>query len=204
MKKEIQRCAESEEQRTGRNKETVVNHTYIEGGEFRKKFDNISDDKKLNKLLYMLAKRMLLHRNGTLYEDMYWIDYDEIDVVAKEIDSQIERKIIYSSATKKVIETYKNASNKSLITIHSHPSSSPPSFDDFMANYDNDYTLGLVVCHNGSVFMYSASEYINSEYYNLVVADYIKAGYNDYEAQINAINELQENFDIMFKEVVAL
>ena len=56
-----------------------------------------------------------------------------------------------------------------------------------MTNYDNNYTLGLVVCHNGSIFMYAASEAINSDYYNLVVADYIKDGYNDYEAQIKAI-----------------
>ena len=147
---------------------------------------------------------MLIHRSGTLYEDMYWIDYDECEVVAKEINSRIERKIIYSDATKKVIEAYKKSPDKTLITIHSHPSSFPPSIDDFMANYDNDYTLGLVVCHNGSIFMYAASEAINSDYYNLVVADYIKDGYNDYEAQIKAINELQKNFDIIFKEVVAL
>lgn len=195
---------EAEEQRTGRNKETSINHTYIEGGEFRKKFDSISDDKELNKLIYTLAKQMLIHRSGTLYEDMYWIDYDECEVVAKEIDSRIERKIIYSDATKKVIEAYKKSPDKTLITIHSHPSSFPPSIDDFMANYDNDYTLGLVVCHNGSIFMYAASEAINSDYYNLVVADYIKDGYNDYEAQIKAINELQKNFDIIFKEVVTL
>lgn len=86
---------------------------------------------------------MLTHRNGTLYEDMYWIDYDECEVVAKEIDSQIERKIIYSDATKKVIDKYKNAPDKTLITIHSHPSSFPPSIDDFMANYDNDYEAPL-------------------------------------------------------------
>ena len=52
------------------NKETSINHTYIEGGEFRKKFDTISDDKELNKLIYTLAKQMLIHRSGTLYEDI--------------------------------------------------------------------------------------------------------------------------------------
>lgn len=84
---------------------------------------------------------------------LYWIDYDECEVVAKEIDSRIERKILYSDATKRIIETYKNSLDKTLITIHFHPSSFPPSIDDFMANYDNDYTLGLVVCHNGSIFV---------------------------------------------------
>lgn len=204
MGKLLSNNIEAEEQRTGRNKETSINHTYIESGEFRKKFDSISDDKDLNKLIYTLAKKMLIHRSGTLYEDMYWIDYDDCDVVAKEINSRIERKIIYSDATKKVIEEYKQSQNKTLITIHSHPSSFPPSIDDFIANYDNDYSLGLVVCHNGSIFIYAASEAINRDYYNLVVADYIKDGYNDYEAQIRAINEIQKNFDIIFKEVVTL
>ena len=67
-----------EEQRYGRNKETVINHSYIEGGEYRKKFDRISDDMELNKLLYQLAKKMPVHRSDTLYEDMYWIDPETI------------------------------------------------------------------------------------------------------------------------------
>lgn len=46
-----------EEQRYGRNKETLVNHSYIESGEYRRKFDNISDNAELNKLLYQLAKK---------------------------------------------------------------------------------------------------------------------------------------------------
>lgn len=55
-----------EEQRYGRNKDTAINHAYISSGEYRKKFDQISDNKKLNKLLYQLAKTMLEHRSGTL------------------------------------------------------------------------------------------------------------------------------------------
>lgn len=200
----LQKKLEAEEQRLGRNKDTMINRTYIKGGEFRKKFDFISNDSALNKLMYDLAKKILFHRSGSLFEDMYWIDYDECVVVAKETDSLIERKIIYSEATKKVIENYKNSPEKTLITLHSHPSSFPPSIDDFMANFNNDYSLGVIVCHNGSIFMYAANERINSDYYNLVVVDYIKAGYNDYEAQMDAIKELQKNFDIMFKEVVVL
>ena len=67
-----------EEQRYGRNKNTVINHAYINSGEYRKKFDKISDNKKLNKLLYQLAKAMLEHRSGTLYEDMYWVDAETV------------------------------------------------------------------------------------------------------------------------------
>lgn len=49
--------------------------------------------------------------------------------------------------------------------------------------------------------MYSANERINVNYYKLVVEGYLKNGYNEDEAQIMALSEIQENFDINFKEV---
>ena len=63
-----------EGQRYGRNRDTLINKTYINSGNYRRKFDLISDDIKLKRLLYLLAKKMLTHRAGTLFEDMYWID----------------------------------------------------------------------------------------------------------------------------------
>ena len=64
-----------EDQRYGRDKSTVVNKTYIESGEFRRKFDSVVDDPKIARILYPIAKEMLFHRSGTQTEDMYWIDY---------------------------------------------------------------------------------------------------------------------------------
>lgn len=62
-----------EQQRYGRNKNTVINHTYIESGEYRRKFDKITDNKEIDRILYLKAKEMLNHRSGTLYEDLYLI-----------------------------------------------------------------------------------------------------------------------------------
>lgn len=50
---------ELEVQRQGRNKDTAINHAYIDSGEYRKKFDHISDSDELNRLIYQLAKKML-------------------------------------------------------------------------------------------------------------------------------------------------
>lgn len=58
---------ELEQQRKGRNKNTIIDYNYISSNRYRKKFDYISNDKKLNKLLYKIAKKMLLHRSGTEY-----------------------------------------------------------------------------------------------------------------------------------------
>ena len=73
---------ELEEQRYGKNKQTAINRKYIESGSYRKKFDLISSNVELNRLLYKLAKQMLKHRSGTMYEDMYWIDLDTNTIVA--------------------------------------------------------------------------------------------------------------------------
>ena len=139
---------------------------------------------------------MLIHRSGTEFEDMYWIDLDEIRVIAEETNSLVKKRIIYSNKIIKKIQSYKN-----IITIHSHPDSFPPSIADFNSNYDHNYVVGIVACHNGKLYMYSANERINEDYYKLVVEGFLKIGYNEEEAQIKALENLQINFDIKFKEV---
>lgn len=187
---------ELEEQRNGRNKNTIIDYKYIKSNRFRKKFDHISGDKKLNKLLYKTAKKMLLHRSGTEYEDMYWIDLKEFKIVCKITDSKYKKKILYTSAIKKII---KNSEN--LLTIHTHPDSFPPSIDDINSNYDHNYEVGIVACHDGRVYIYSAEERINANYYKLTVEGYLKNGYNEDTAQIEALKKMQEKFSIHFKEV---
>lgn len=187
---------EIEEQRPGRDKNTLINHTYISSGEYKRKFDSIANNKELSRLLYQIAKDMLDHRSGTRFEDMYWIDLDTLTVIAYETDSKIEKKIIYSNATQNAIEKCDN-----ILTIHSHPDSFPPSIDDLNSNYDHNYVIGIVTCHNGKVYLYSSNSSIDVEYYNLVIERFIKQGYNEDEAQIQTLNKLQKNFDIMFKEV---
>lgn len=179
------------------NRNTTINNTYINSGGYRKKFDNISSDESLNRLLFRLAKKMLLHRTGTLYEDMYWVDLETRKIVAEETDADIEEEVVYSAKTKNIIKKYNN-----LLTIHSHPNSFPPSISDLNSNFCNNYSIGIVVCHNGKVYMYIAGEEISQDYYNLTVAEYLKQGYNEYEAQVKALDEIKIKFKIKFKEVM--
>lgn len=187
---------EDEEQRYGRNKDTAINRTYINSGDYRKKFDEISSSPKLNRLLYRLSKKMLEHRSGTGFEDMYWIDPTSISIVAEETESYSEGKIEYAE---KLISKIKKHNN--LITLHSHPNSFPPSINDLNSNYYNNYDIGIVACHDGRIFVYSSKQVINEEYYKLTIEKYLKSGYNEYEAQMYTLEKLQEKFDIEVKEV---
>lgn len=49
-----------EYQRYGRNKDTLVNKSYIESGEYRRKFDNITDNPDVNRTLYQCAKEVFV------------------------------------------------------------------------------------------------------------------------------------------------
>lgn len=190
------RIDEQEKQREGRNKSTIINQTYIESGEYRKKFDNISDTKELNRLLYQLSKKILYHRSGTLIEDMYWIDADNLKIVASETNQLHEEKIVYSKKTKSIVKK-----KKGLITIHSHPNSFPPSIEDFNSNYENSYGLGIICCHDGKIYLYTSNQHINAIYYKLTIEKFLKTGYNNKEAQIKTLEKLMENCDIKWKEV---
>jgi hypothetical protein len=102
-----------EAQRYGRDKETLVNSNYISSGQYRQKFDKIVNDKKFSRTLYDKAKEMLLHRSGTLYEDMYWFDADTGGIIASEVNSSEEEQILYSNKINKAIENHDN-----IITMH--------------------------------------------------------------------------------------
>ena len=187
---------EKEEQRAGRNKKTTVDKTYISSGEYRNKFDKLTESKELNRLFYQLSKKMLLHRSGSTFEDMYWVDPETCTVVAEITDSNVEEKISYSDSVRRVIKEYEG-----LITIHSHPSGLPPSAADFNSNFKHGYMLGIVVGHNGRVYVYSSETFISEDYFELKVAMYRQSGYNEDEARTLAIKYCEQFFDIHYKEV---
>ncbi len=191
MKSELQ-----EVQRYGRNKDTAINQRYIDSGQYHSKFDKISDDRDLNRKVYQIAKKMLKHRTGTLLEDMYWIDIDSLKIVASETDQKIASKIRYSKKTKKAIEK-----NTNLLAIHTHPNSMPPSINDFNSALKNGYHLCMVCCHDGKIFLYRAKRYVHEFLYKGHITKYKRRGYNDYDAQMIVLEELQRNNDIFFKEV---
>ena len=188
-----------EDQRYGRDKSTIVNKTYIESGEYRRTFDGIVDDPKIARVLYSLAKEMLFHRSGTQTEDMYWIDGDTGEIVTKVTEQtlNIKHNVIYSDTVKSAIKGRSN-----LITLHTHPSSMPPSIADFNAFFQNHYRASLVVCHDGTVFQYESNQKTSEKLFDIYMKRFLEYGYTEKESQLKTLNEIKRNFDIDFWEVI--
>jgi hypothetical protein len=185
-----------ENQRYGRNKNTLVNKTYIESGEYRRKFDNATDNPNVNKTLYKCAKKALLHRSGTVFEDMYWIDGNTGEIILSVTDSTDEHAIVYTDKIRNAIRN-----NENIITLHTHPSSMPPSIDDFNSCLRHGYRCGFVACHNGRIFKYSSAQEVSKKLYDLHIGNYLDEGYEESDAQIKAIEKIKVNYLIEFKEV---
>ena len=162
-----------EYQRYGRNKDTIVNSSYINGGEYRRKFDKITQNDDINRILYSKAKEMLFHRSGTLFEDMYWIDGDTGDIIAKALDEKEEEKIDYTASILKAIQN----KNK-LITMHTHPNSMPPSIADFNSCFVHNYAAYFIICHNGTIYSYASSQKVPQALQDIYVQDFLKITYN--------------------------
>lgn len=186
-----------ENQRYGRNKSTAVNKTYIDSGEYRRKFDNITDNYKVNKTLYNVSKEALKHRSGTVFEDMYWIDGDSGEILFSVTDSNVERGIIYTDKIKTLIKGKNN-----IITLHTHPSSMPPSVSDLNSCFENSYKTGFIACHNGKIFGYSSQEYVNERIYGMYIENFIKENFDEYTAQFKTLEKLSQSVNINIWEVM--
>ena len=186
-----------EYQRYGRNKETLINNTYIESGEYRRKFDSATDIHEVNRSLYQCSKAALKHRSGSVFEDMYWIDGKNGKVILSVTDSSDERAIIYTENIKKTISGYND-----IITVHSHLSSMPPSVSDLNSCFKNHYKMGFVACHDGRLFAYSSNEEVNERIYSAYIERFLKDGFDEFNAQLKALERLSLNFDVSVWEVL--
>lgn len=185
-----------EYQRYGRNKESIVNKGYIESGQYRNKFDSVADNKEVSRVLYAKAKEMLLHRSGTMLEDMYWIDGKTGEVIACALNEQTECEITYTEAILKAI-----AGRSNIIAMHNHPHSMPPSAEDFNSAFSHGYSLGLVLCHDSTVYAYCSNQRIPEKLHALYSDDFCALGFTERDAQVKSLDKIKKNYNFDFWEV---
>ena len=137
------------------------------------------------------------HRSGTVFEDMYWIDGESGKIVLEVIDSKLPRGIAYTDRIKNAIRDTDN-----IITLHTHPSSMPPSIEDFNSCCNNHYKIGIIAAHNGRVFWYTSEQEISKILYELYIGEFYDDGCAEFDAQWKALERLRENNLIDFGEVM--
>lgn len=152
------------EKRSKRDQANSVDWKIVNSAEYRKKFSVLFDDEIIADRVYKKSIDILKHRDGTDFEDMYLIDPETKKVVASQTktetipvryESDRHQHVIYNQEMKRAI---KKSKPKTLITIHNHPESYPPSGSDFSSAFRNEYGYGIIACHNGDVYGYKVGK----------------------------------------------
>ncbi len=99
-------------------------------------------------------RRILRHRSGTPYEDLYAYDVTNGKRLASVTTSEVEREV---RASKKMKRRIKGAidSGAEVVMLHNHPGSSIPSAADIASLKASGSSFGVIACHDGSLYRYS-------------------------------------------------
>ena len=127
---------------------------YINSEDYARIFDNISDNIDVNTALLECARKSIDNRNGTRFEDMYFIHAETGEILASQTEMKKESCIIYNQEIKSLLSRSKNEKIP-IVTLHNHPEGYPPSVDDLNKSYENNTVFGIAVGHNGQVYKYN-------------------------------------------------
>lgn len=131
----------------------VVDMEKVGGKSYRKNVEKVFG-KEMAPLAHEDMKRMLGHRSGTLYEDIYAYDLDS----CKRIGSTTNQRITYgANMTGELKDGMKRAraAGHRIAIAHNHPGSSAPSAADIISLRDNGASFGVIACHDGSLIKFS-------------------------------------------------
>lgn len=139
-----------EEGHRGIIKKATIDRAYISSTAYKSKYKGMTNDSRIDTILAREAVAVLRHRQGTLKEDLVYINPENKQILrnrSHSVDSQVP-------PTEKMRALLKANPGK-IIAIHNHPESSVPSAPDLYAAINYDF--GVVAAHNGVIFKYSVA-----------------------------------------------
>jgi len=173
----------------------------VKTSEWDKKFDSITDNKKLNALIRDEALRIFEHRDNSDYEDLSIINATTNSLVGRSTNAKQPGETRYTEDLRRKIQAAHNR-GKSLISIHNHPNDAPPSLSDLSSMNTRGYSKSIAIGHGGSIFVVDkiATRFMRYDYaesFNRHIQD----GLNEHKAAIMALKELQDKGLISWREL---
>lgn len=140
-----------EESHKGNIRLTEIARGKIESADYGRRMSQVDDLRVVTNVMTSEARKMLSHRNGTLYEDLTFIDLRTGEYITR-TDYDRVRGVMPSKKMRKMIE---DAPDYTIVAMHNHPGSTAPSPGDIRALFARKNAYGVVVCHDGTIYKYS-------------------------------------------------
>ena len=173
---------------------------YINSDQYRAKFNSISENPALNQAIYKYCKAAITHRSGSYKEDLTILRLDGSFI------GQTSGKVLYETHyTKSLVETVYSSQPYSLISIHNHGTNVPPSGADFGSAGEKRYAFGIVACHDGNVYYYSAQNArpFATNIIDNIVDTKVKPPYNmgEIDAREFALDQVAHDYGIEWRKL---
>lgn len=173
-------------EKKGKDADSEVNWELVNSNDYKNKFTGIGRDANVDDEIYNISKRILKHRDGTKFEDLYIVDLKTgktITVTTQDTEMGIKR-------TDK-LERILNRNNKDYVIIHNHPHSSNFSDSDLKTLFSsNSVSKMMAIGHDGTIYL------INSKKLEVNIVSEFKSYYNKIK---NRGYSVQTSEDMAFK-----
>lgn len=166
----------------------VVDMSKVNGKSYRKNVEKVFG-KDMAPLVHEDMKRMLGHRSGTLYEDIYAYDLDAHTRIGSETS---QMSTFSASIGKKLSNSIAEArgAGHHFVIMHNHPGSSMPSLEDIRSVRNSGASFGVIACHDGSIIKFSiANQPIGGYTLDKATMDRFRGLYKDDEKGLFAALE---------------
>ena len=114
----------------------------------REAFDGLLTDEQLGAL-----QRMLKHRSGTVYEDIYAFNMTTGKVIGSNTNHKVPNESPITDKMRLDMTRAIDASEE-VVIVHNHPGSSLPSYTDINCLIKTKSTYGVIACHDGSFYVF--------------------------------------------------
>lgn len=137
----------------------------IKTSAYRRKFNNLGEDKKIERVIYNQACEILNHRSGTIHEDLVFIDTITGKIIA-ERECNLDGTV---KCPQRMLDWIAARSPQTVVGIHNHPHSTFPSREDVDLSNVRGYKYGVIACHNGRVIKYTIVSRFNIDIIDLLL-----------------------------------
>lgn len=171
--------SEKESSNKNLNKETRIDRNIIFSNSYDRKFNKLNESDKVLKNIKEKSREILTHRDGTLFEDLVFIDSKTGEYKVSHISEEFA-----VNPTKSMKKMIKESEPHTLIGIHNHPNSTFPSGEDIFFCCKRKYKYGIIVGHNGDIIKYEALGNftpVDGYNYNIQLDKFNKKGYTQDE-----------------------
>ena len=171
----------------GKDDNAIADMQYINSQAFADKFKGKYANEDVEKAVVNACRQLVKNRNGTFYEEAFFIDANTGKTVSY-VKSKQKNGVKMPKDLKKYLT---NAREKSIIMIHNHPNSSPLSTKDYLTSTQYASLLETVACgHNGDVYVFRDT--YNTQGVKVVLLD----GSIEYESIRDFRYQYQKNIEI--------